>query len=123
LPRVVVPLADGLVVVPGILDEKLLRLGTGEVPSLKRLRSRLGHQRHRLFLRRDLPLPEPGNLPVRERKPLVYHPETPVAHLVLCDAHFTSPLWQTGVSKSVAPVTDSRVRGVRPIRRGGSASA
>src|SRR5437899_1954713 len=55
LPRVVVSLADGLVVVPGILDEKLLRLGPGEIPSLKRFRSRLRNQRHPADVAQGLP--------------------------------------------------------------------
>src|SRR2546427_6132554 len=43
LPRVIVPFADGLVGLPCTLDNNLRRLGTVEVPSLERFRSRLGH--------------------------------------------------------------------------------
>ena len=122
LPRVVVPLADGLVGLPRVLDEELRRLGTVEVPPLERFSSRLRRQRHRLLLRRDLPFPEPRHLSVRKRKPLVHHPEGAVSCLILPDAHFTSPLWQTGVTKSVTPSSDGLGRGARRPRRGESAS-
>jgi len=122
LPRVIVPLADGLVGLPCVLDEKLRCLGTVEVPSFERFSSCLGHQRHRLLLRGDLPLPEPRRLPVRKQKPLVHHPESAIANLVLADAHFTSPLWQTGVTKTVAPNPDGLVREPGRARHGESAS-